>query len=57
MMLSYKRSFSRKPSGVNEARFPTESQRALRASFLGLILGVVLATLARRRRVSPRRTG
>jgi hypothetical protein len=37
-------------------RFPTESQRALKASFLGLILGVVLAMLARRR-VSPRRTG
>jgi hypothetical protein len=44
-------------SGVTDGdRFPTESQRALKASFLGLILGVVLAMLARRR-VSLRRTG
>jgi hypothetical protein len=32
-------------------RYPSEQERAIRATILGLILGVILATLARRRRL------
>jgi hypothetical protein len=32
-------------------RFPSEWERAVRATILGLILGVVLATVARRPRL------
>jgi hypothetical protein len=32
-------------------RYPSERERAVQATILGLILGVVLATLARRRRL------
>jgi hypothetical protein len=35
----------------DEGRYPSEQERAIRASVLGVILGVVLMMLARRRRL------